>query len=125
MSVNLKQNGALIKGAGLYNSGFPFVYSSEEQVVGVWLDNSTIFQKSWDFGNSPLSIPTQAWTNTSISKSGIGTIVGVEGVNADGAVWDILGARASSSSSNYVQLYSTRNTAITLKYLTLRYTKTS
>ena len=113
-------------GSGMWlpNGNYAHHYSTDEQIIGTWIDGSTLYEKTWDFTNQ-LSVNSQTWTNTIISKSGFNTIIRAVGINIDGAVWDILGARASSSSSDYVQIYSTRNTNVNIKCLILQYTKTT
>lgn len=104
---------------------YPIIYSETERQIGVWVDNKPLYKKTWDLGSAGMSINAQTWVNTAILKDDFDMIVGVEGENGDGAVWDILGARGRSSSSAYVQIYSTRNSSITVRYLTLYYTKIS
>lgn len=99
-------------------------YSFDEQVVGIWTDGKPLYQKTWEL-SSVLSVASNTWVDTSILKQGIDAIIYINGANPEGAVFSFLGARAQTSTTNYVQIQQTRNSAITLKYITIQYTKTS
>lgn len=53
MSVNVKENGALTKVASLTKVVDPVHYSTDEQVIGTWIDGSTLYRKVIDCGNLP------------------------------------------------------------------------
>lgn len=59
MSVNVKQNGELVKTAGLYKQTVPLsvaeYYSTEEHKVGVWVDGKPLYQKSFYVSALPSS----------------------------------------------------------------------
>lgn len=50
MSIYMKENGQLVKGAGLYKKSVPVgladIYSEEERVVGCWLDGKPLYQRT-------------------------------------------------------------------------------
>lgn len=48
MSVNVKENGALTKVASLTKVVDPVHYSTDEQVIGTWIDGSTLYQKTYE-----------------------------------------------------------------------------
>lgn len=114
-----------VAGSGEYNTlAIPNVhYSTDEQVIGTWM-GETLYQKTWEL-SSVLSVASNTWIDTSILKQGIDAIIYINGANAEGAVFSFLGARAQTSTTNYVQIQQTRNSAITLKYITIQYTKTT
>ena len=97
-------------------------YSTDEQVIGTWIDGSTIYEKTFVF-SSTLSCTSNAWTNTDISSSNIGRIVSVSCFTNSGSLFDFIGANRDST--NYVQLFNVRSSAIPVDIVTLRYTKTS
>lgn len=101
----------------------PIIYSDNERVVGVWRDNKPLYQKTWDLG-SDITVNANSWTNTAISVSdfNIEKIVNVGCINSGGTLWDFVGANCDQA---YVQLLQTRNVAITVRYVTLCYTKTT
>lgn len=57
MSVNVKENGALTKVASLTKVVDPVHYSTDEQVIGTWIDGSTLYQKTVTTGGN---VPTGA-----------------------------------------------------------------
>jgi hypothetical protein len=101
--------------------GVPAVhYSETEQVVGTWIDGSTIYEKSFDL-SSQLTVSYSSWTSTGITASYISRILGVEfmGVN------NYQGSGLANLQSDVIQLQATRNDAAYVKTFVLRYTKSS
>lgn len=98
-------------------------YSTEEKVVGKWIDGKPLYEKTWDFG-SDVAFASQSWTNTTIKVSdyNIKNIIGVTGINNGGTVFGYVSANRDQT---YVQIYQTRNVGISLRYVTLQYTKTT
>lgn len=101
----------------------PIIYSDTERVVGVWRDNKPLYQRTWDLGSDVL-INSNTWTNTSITVADVNfeKIVGSQGVNSGGTNFGFIGANRDQT---YVQILQTRNSAISIRYLTLLYTKTT
>ena len=96
-------------------------YSTNEKAVGVWIDGSTIYEKTYEL-QSELEVSNTSWTATTIDASSISRIVGVEilgTANYQGS------ALANKTSGNLIQLQTTRNSTAFCKYLVLRYTKAS
>lgn len=102
-------------------------YSTEEKVVGTWIDGKPIYECSWEF--SPmLSVPPVSWTNTSITvaSKNFKKIVGCEAVSGDGDIWGCISAGCTNGATTYVQLMSSRQQYnVSIEKLTLRYTKTT
>lgn len=96
-------------------------YSTTEQIVGTWIDGSTVYEKTVDFGQNIL-INSNTWYTTNISTVGISAIIQAFGTNGDGTFFGFLGM---SRDGTYCNLLQTRNAAITIRYLTFRYLKTS
>lgn len=97
-------------------------YSTDEQIVGTWIDGSTLYQKSFVFTSS-LTI-TDDWVSTPFSISGLDKII-------DGIIW-----RVSSGGSVYIDTNvdgdniristKSKNTNFAIgSVLTIRYTKSS
>ena len=102
--------------------GVPAVhYSTEEQIIGTWIDGSTIYEKT--YSGLSISAPTKGeWVQTGISKSNMSKII-------DGTIRDIYGQRLGG-----VVGFVNNNTEIgivvildnrTITDITIRYTKSS
>ena len=115
-----------VAGSGNWGAdGIPMQhYSTSEKVIGTWLDGKTLYEKTVVFGTQ-LTISSNTWTDTELLKSGIDNIVEITTMNTDGTTWSSVGCRARASTSSYVQLFNTRNADISIKYITIRYTKTT
>ena len=44
-------------------------YSTEEQVVGTWINGKPIYKRTWDFSASPIALSSGNWVNSGISAS--------------------------------------------------------
>ena len=99
------------------------IYSTEEKKVGYWTDGKPLYQKTWDLG-SDLLIDSNTWTSTSIRVSdfNIENIIHASGLNSGGTFFGFV---ATNRDQSYVQILQTRNAQITIRYFTLRYTKTT
>ena len=106
-----------------YSSGYlheSHDYSTDEQVVGTWIDGSTIYEKTYEL-SSELQISNTAWTSTSITMTGIDKILGVEIYGAS----NYQGSGLANISNSTLQLQTTRNATAYCKYFTIKYTKAS
>ena len=112
-----------VAGSGNWNTdGVPTVhYSTSEQVIGTYL-GKPLYEITADF-STELTVPSNTFTNTEISTTDKKAIISVVGTNSTGTCWNFLSANCDNGS--YVQIYHTRSSAITLKTLTIRYTKTT
>lgn len=97
-------------------------YSENEQVIGTWIDGKPLYQITAEF-SSELTVNSNAFTDTTIPTTDKKAIISVVGTNSTGTCWNMLSANCDNGS--YVQVYHTRSSAITLKYLTIQYTKTT
>lgn len=97
-------------------------YSTTEKVVGCWTDGKPLYKRTWVF-TSDLSCNSNEWTNTPIDKGDIENIVYAEAINDVGNYWGIVSTAISSN--QYIQVLNSRNRAITIRQITLRYTKTT
>lgn len=98
-------------------------YSTDEQVVGTWIDGSTVYEKTFDLG-SDTDISYNSWSLTTISLSSINRLVNIKGLNSDGTAFygDLLGG----NNNGYLQLQTARNgQEVYVRYIIVEYTKAS
>ncbi len=98
-------------------------YSEDEQIVGTWIDGSTIYERVFDLG-SDITISYNSWSLTTISLSSINRLVNIRGINGDGTAFygDLLGG----NNNGYLQLQTSRNGQdVYVRYVVFEYTKSS
>jgi phage minor structural protein len=94
-------------------------YSTTEQVVGKWLDNSDVYECTYFF-DSDLTLQENTWTDTGIAVPlDTNRCIKAEGIQPDGTSTCIM---ASITGTN-ITVQSTKNGGDTIKYLTIQYTK--
>lgn len=123
-----------VAGSGLYAAlGVPAVhYSTNEQVIGTWIDGKPLYQKTVDFGNLPNN------TNKSVNHniSNIDKILSLQttGMNLTAHSAISIPNVSNSSLNNMVALSATStqvtigskvNVSVYYAYVTLQYTKTT
>ena len=118
----LKYDDATSKWVNANQSATGHTYSTTEQVVGTWIDNKPIYERVFEF-NQVLDLPSNTWTDTSISNSGINRIIKATAINSSGAIFEFLGA--SRDSGNYIKLLQTRSSGISFNTLILQYMKST
>lgn len=109
-------------GSGTWTpSGIPAVhYSTEEHVIGTWIDGSTLYEKTIDFGQNVI-IPNNSWLSLNITLNAnkiinangtadTGSYQGIIIIYNDSGTWKGMGVKSDGA---YV------------RYLTLQYTKAS
>ena len=97
-------------------------FSTDEKVIGTWVDGKPLYQKTWEFTNY-VELSSTNWYTTNISNSNIQNIVYSKATNSGGTCWSV---SANCDSGSYVQLLAIRdNSGFAIKYLTLQYTKTT
>ena len=98
-------------------------YSTEERVVGRWIDGKPLYQKTWDFGSNPVIIPSNTWVDTPITVSSINAekFISALATSESTNSWNVL----TAADQTYVRLNQTRSGQMTVKYLTLTYTKST
>lgn len=97
-------------------------YSTDEHVVGTWVDGKPIYEKVVDMGQN-IMCDSGLWTNTTEPNAGKDKIINAHAMNANGTVFLCIGVNADTGS--YMQILNTRNAAIGVRYLTVQYTKTT
>lgn len=99
-------------------------YSLTEQVVGTWIDGSTIYEKTFDLGSN-VSISYNSWTTTTAQLDELGGIIAAEGATETlGTFTPYIATYTTQNGHIYIQLQTPRNSnASPARYVTLRYTK--
>lgn len=101
------------------NSG-KHVYSTEEKVVGTWIDGKTIYEKTYTNATEQ-SVSYQTWTPTVISATDIDRIVNLFTTrDADGGTYIPVVTRKENG---YVEIFAA--VGWTYNNITIQYTKTS
>ena len=99
------------------------VYSTAEQVVGKWIDGSTVYERVIEYA-TPFTIANDTWYTSTESYTGISKIVNAWIINADGAIYN--GIIVLIQNDKLVIGNQTKTQPINnLKYVILRYTKTT
>ena len=107
----------------------PLIYSTQEREVGIWIDGKPLYQKTYHLA-SPLSVPTNSWTDTGISNAGMQKIIfgfGNDEFDNGGVLQSnsFMYLSFAVNAQNYVRVLNSRDATITLNYITLQYTKTA
>lgn len=98
-------------------------YSEDEQIVGTWIDGSTIYERVFDLG-SDVSIANDTLTDTTIDASNMNKIIYSAGQYSTGVTLYPLMANINN---NIIRLQSDRNGNVgaSVRYVILQYTKSS
>lgn len=99
----------------------PIIYSETEREIGVWTDGKPLYENTFDFG-SDTTISRNSWTSTSITVTGVELIVFCSGLGSDGSYQSSL---LAWNDSGTLKLQTPRNTDGSVRYVTIRYTKTT
>lgn len=103
--------------------GTPAVhYSTDEKVIGTWIDGNTIYEKTYDVSSSPIDLSPNTWVDTPFSATNITRIINFSALSSDGSNIGWLGV---SRNGNYIRLQNVRNSNIPIAILTIQYTKSS
>lgn len=111
----------------------PVNYSTDEHIIGTWVDGSTLYEKTVNFG----TLPNNAGKYTAHGILNLSEIVGIEavGIRSD-RTFPLPNSGANSSEAAYgMRMFVDKTSGIyiatgqdmtdTIGYVTLRYTKTS
>lgn len=104
-----------------------FKYSTEEQVVGEWIDGKPVYQKTFS-SNTTVTISSSGWTNYIAVSEPIEMIVQASGIHRseNNIFKNILGEVNVRYDSGYIQLNSmTKASTTSSSLITLQYTKTT
>ena len=103
----------------------PFIYSENEEQVGIWIDGKPLYQKTWDLG-SDVSLAAQVWTQISsivISDYNMDKII--SGVVQSSTKESIEALNYSGNTADRLYIFNARNAQFSIRYITLQYTKTT
>ena len=134
MSVNMKQNGALVPIASLTKAITPLgagdCYSTEERQVGTWIDGKPLYQKTIDVGSFPNNASKQVAHN--ITNLGFVSLILLTATDGNGAYVSIPFTSNSLSfqiscyiSGEYIRIDAFSNRSAFSGYATIQYTKTT
>ncbi|MGJ1042731.1 hypothetical protein ACR77V_12905, partial [Staphylococcus epidermidis] len=119
--ANIAVNGTTYNLYAPTSGGGGHNYSTTEQVIGTWIDGSTLYERTYDLG-SDLTLQDSTWTDTGISTpTNANRCIKAEGVQSDGTSTCIMATVASTN----ISVQSTKNGGDSVRYVTLQYTKTS
>lgn len=95
-------------------------YSTEEKLVGYWIDGKPVYQKTWN--NLNLKLSNDSWTDTTITTNGISKLIDAIGHSSNGTVITSINCEMDG---NYININNTSQTTLYTDSLTLQYTKTT
>lgn len=106
-------------------SGEPHNYSTDEQIVGTWIDGSTVYEKTLLTPSAVTIASTGAWVSSGVSAPSGSTVIEADIVNLYAT--GVIGIYVSASSANELYLSNIPKTAdIPIPAntpITVRYTK--
>ena len=102
-------------------------YSTDEKIIGTWIDGKPIYQKTLDLGSNGIQVPNNTWVNTGISISNLDKIINAfGGAHPTSSAFYPLMADYDFDTYNNIQFQACRmNNSVTIRYATVQYTKTS
>lgn len=97
-------------------------YSTNEEVIGTWIDGSTLYRRVFDLGTD-LQIGQNSFTDTTIDASNMKTLVRANAIYSTGeTVYNVM----ANINNGIIRLQADRNNAvINSRYIILEYTKTT
>jgi len=95
-------------------------YSTEEKIVGTWIDGKALYQRSYNLGTAITVSPT-TWTATGLDISSVENLIQCQGNNV-GLSCPLIGTKAGD---NTLKVVTTRAESSSILYITIQYTKTT
>jgi len=113
-------------GSGIWTpQGVPTVhYSTDEHIVGTWIDGKTIYEKTIDKHTSPVAVNSNTWTTFDTFSTDIKIINAMALSVFNGDIESSYCVNAFYENGE-IKILQTRNTSISIGYLTIQYTKSS
>ena len=106
----------------LAQGGYAHHYSTTEQVVGTWIDEKPIYERTFDLGTSGLSVPFNNWISSGVTIENCDKIITAKIVSDAGTYAEIM----AYPEINEIMLQTPRNSSDSpCRYLTIQYTKTT
>ena len=98
------------------------VYSTNEQIVGKWVDGRAVYERSYQLSNT-ITVSVSDWTDTGVIIQG-GELVDIKAIyhQVDGLVVPVIG---NINSQGKVYIIGLNSTSRTLNTLIIQYTKSS
>ena len=97
--------------------------ASGEKIVGQWTDGKPIYEKTWDMGRNIAIEGGSSWNVVfNIDSSNIDKIISSTSMNADGTLYN---CEYDPTRSNHTLVGTRMPTGGGVRYVTLRYTKTT
>ena len=96
-------------------------YSTEEQVIGTWINNKPLYEKTFDLG-SDIAISNSSWYSSIVSITNIENITLCFGLYSGGTYYPLM---AYHTGDNVNVLACRANSGATVRYLTIQYTKST
>lgn len=111
-------------GAGTWtpDGAYAHHYSTDEKVVGTWIDGSTIYEITTDMGTAGVSIPAGASKDSNIPIGNIDKIIYSQAISQSGKYFPVIGAELGGS---YVQMINMGSSNRNVRWFTIQYTKSS
>ena len=97
-------------------------YSTDERVVGKWIDGGDVYEKVINFTNA-IAATTGEWTDTGAKIEGATQIIDISALwSTNGVCWGMIGGRINDTSKNIDVVsarptYGTNITTIIVKYI--------
>lgn len=100
-------------------------YSTDEKVIGTWVDGSTLYEKTYDLGQD-VTIKYNEWTEVNATKpNGISKYINIFGTQDDGTGIVLTGANPANATFSNVRLSTRRFQDESVRWFTIQYTKSS
>jgi hypothetical protein len=96
-------------------------YSTDEQVIGTWIDGKPLYRRT--FNNLSISLSGNSWTSTGITIPNAKPIK-IDGISGSGNL-DTIVLSASIESNGELSVFNVRSATTTCATLTIQYTKTT
>ena len=98
-------------------------YSTDEQIVGTWIDGSIVYEKCIILNNgTDIQVSNTNWTNTGVTFAGVDKFIDAFGIGNDGSYQ---GQILAYTDNNILMLQTPRNAVGWVAILCVRYTKSS
>lgn len=110
-------------GSQVFNVKAGSAYSEVEQIIGKWIDDTTLYEKVIDLGENT-NISNDSWQSISQTISNLDLILNCRGFNTNGTFYDLMATHTSGA----ISVLSGRNGSggvANVRYIILEYTKSS
>lgn len=104
------------------NGAYAHYYSTEEKVVGTWLDGSTIYEITTDMGTAGVSVGANASVDSNIPIGNIDKIVYSMAISQSGKYFPVIGAEQGTT---YIKMLNMSGSNRNVRWFTIQYTKSS